>query len=67
MSKCPRCEAPVKVSVNHIIGPHKDGCKQTCWATGRTVSEVQVAIERDRAKLREMYAEAVLPRVLRPA
>lgn len=54
--RCPRCEATVKVSVNHIIGAHKDSCKQTCWASGRTVSEVQVAIERDRAKLREMYS-----------
>lgn len=56
MGKCPRCDSMVKVSVNHIIGAHKDSCKQTCWASGRTVSEVTVVIERDRAKLREMYS-----------
>lgn len=48
---CPRCGVQVKVSANGLIPPHKDACKQVCWATGKRISEIESEIEIERQRL----------------
>lgn len=53
---CPRCGRQVKVSVNGIIGRHRDVAKEPCWANERTIDEVRRAIDADKAKLAWMQS-----------